>query len=315
MISTPRVSVLLPVYNAERYLLDAINSILNQTMQDFELIAFDDGSTDSSFNMLLEIARDDPRLRVFSRCTRGLAATLNEMIGLARAPYFARMDCDDISLPERFECQVARLDAESDLVAVGGNALLIDPDGRPIMIMGVPSDHDTIDDRHLEMPPNCSIWHPSIMMRRTAVEQVGGYHEDYPYAEDVYLYLRLAEMGRLANLEEVVLHYRLHPQSMGHTSRFKQIESSIRAMQDARLRRGLPQHDDVIDPVQLAAKDDSESLLVRWGWWALLGENTATARYYAGKALLEAPLDRMRWMLGACAVRDSVRHWWHPKQG
>jgi glycosyltransferase involved in cell wall biosynthesis len=307
MTSNPRVSVLLPVYNAAQYLQSAVESILAQTMPDFELIAFDDGSTDESRAILDRMAERDPRIRVFSRPNKGLIGTLNDAIAVARAPILARMDHDDISLPDRFARQLARLEAEPDLVAVSGNCLMTDPESRPLMTNDLPPDHETIDANHLQMPPNCSMAHPALMMRREAVERIGGYHEDYPSADDVDLYLRLAEIGRLANLEEVVLHYRLHPGSIGHTRRFEQVESSIRAMRDARARRGLPPHPDPGDAAAIAERDDGEDLSLRWGWWALKGGHVASARHYAGKALREAPFDMSRWALAACVLRDSLR--------
>src|SRR5690242_20811965 len=102
----PKVSVLMPVYNAEHYLQTAVESVLNQTFKDFELVAFDDGSTDRSLSMLRAFESKDARVRVISRENRGYLIALNEMIALARGEYLARMDADDICRPTRFEKQV-----------------------------------------------------------------------------------------------------------------------------------------------------------------------------------------------------------------
>ena len=130
---TPAISVLLPVYNAERYLGLAVESVLNQTFDDFELLAFDDGSSYQSLSILREFAAKDSRVRVSSRENRGpLVVALNEMIAIARGPYLARMDADDICRSQRFEKQVAYLEAHPECVMVGSKCLAIDPEGMPI---------------------------------------------------------------------------------------------------------------------------------------------------------------------------------------
>ena len=119
MHRVPRVSVVLPVFNAEPYVGEAVESILAQSLADFELIAIDDGSTDGSPGILTGFAARDSRVRVITRENRGLAATLNEGIGLATAAYCAIMNADDISLPERLAKQAAFLDAHPHVAAVG----------------------------------------------------------------------------------------------------------------------------------------------------------------------------------------------------
>src|SRR5690348_4391733 len=103
MSNAPKVSVLLPVFNAERYLRAAVDSVLSQTFDDFELLAFDDGSTDQSLSILREIEANDRRIKVISRENRGYLVVLNELVELARGSYLARMDADDICRPTRFE--------------------------------------------------------------------------------------------------------------------------------------------------------------------------------------------------------------------
>src|SRR5262245_22908484 len=141
----PQMSVLLPVYNAERYLRQSVRSVLDQTFSDFELLAADDGSTDLSLSILQEIASTDPRVRVISRENRGLVETLNELIGVSRGRYLARMDADDRCLPQRFDRQVAYLNEHPDCVAVGARCLLVDPEGLPIGFTVNELDHDGIE--------------------------------------------------------------------------------------------------------------------------------------------------------------------------
>lgn len=307
MAASPRVSVLMPVYNGEDYLQEAVESVLSQTMGDLELIVLDDGSTDGTRAILERLAAKDTRLRVISRPNKGVSQSRNELIEAARAPILAMMDADDICLPDRLERQLARLEAEPELVALSGNCLMIDPVGRPIRTNDLPPDHETIEARHMEMPPNCSMAHPALMVRRSAMERVGGYLHDYPWAEDFDLYLRLGEIGRLANLEEVVVKYRLHPKSVGHANRLEQFESSIRAGHRARERRGLPKHETPIDAAAIIAAEAVGGASRRWGWWALAGGHLASARHYARKAVMEDPLSVESWRLMACALRDSLR--------
>lgn len=307
MTSTPRVSALIPAFNAEAFVQEAAESILAQTMTDLELIVLDDGSTDNTRAILERMAAADPRMRVISRENKGLSQSRCDLVDAARAPFFAIMDSDDVSMPNRFELQLARLEADPELVAVSGQCLFIDPEGWPIRTNDLPIDHETIDARHMQMPPACSMAQPALMMRRTALEQIGGYHHDYPYAEDVDIYLRLAEIGKLTNLEEVVLKYRLHPKSVGHAHRKVQLESAIRAGHRARARRGLPPYDDPLDTAALVAEETGGGSLQRWGWWALDGGYPASSRRFARKALMENPLDKESWRLAVCAVRDSLR--------
>ena len=141
----PKVSVLLPVFNAERYVHAAVSSVLVQTCRDFELIVVDDGSTDASLTILQSLAKSDRRIRLLSRANRGLVATLNEMLGLARGELICRMDADDICRPGRIETQVNYLARHPDCVAVGSRSLFIDPEGLPIFEFMDRYTHEEID--------------------------------------------------------------------------------------------------------------------------------------------------------------------------
>ncbi len=130
-MTSKNVSVIMPVYNGERYLEAAVESILNQTFSDFEFIITDDGSTDTSLALLRRYANRDPRIRLISRPNTGYVKALIEAVPLAKGKYIARMDADDISLPERFERQVRFLEQNPDYAVVGSKVLLIDSDGAP----------------------------------------------------------------------------------------------------------------------------------------------------------------------------------------
>ena len=165
----PAISVILACYNTERYIASAVKSILAQTFGDFELILINDGSTDRSTEICKSLAAQDNRIRLISRPNKGLTKTLNEGLALATAPLIARMDADDISLPTRFEKQVAYLNANPDCVCVGSRVTLIDPYDSPISV----TDHKLIMkqiDADLLKGIGWSIVHPAAMMRTDAVQ-------------------------------------------------------------------------------------------------------------------------------------------------
>jgi glycosyltransferase involved in cell wall biosynthesis len=199
------VTVVLPVYNGEKYLPAAIESILAQTFTDFAFLIIDDGSTDGSADVIQSYAQRDPRIRPTVRSNRGLVATLNEGIAEARGKYIARMDADDISMPERFMQQVAFLDANPRCVALGTSFILIDEAGKEVKIWHCFVHDSTV--RHALAAEGC-IPHPTAMCRKSAVIEAGGYREDYPAAEDYDLWRRLARIGELSNLAELLLYKR-----------------------------------------------------------------------------------------------------------
>jgi glycosyltransferase involved in cell wall biosynthesis len=298
--SLPKVSVLLPLFNAERYLAEAVESILAQSFRDFELLVHDDGSTDGSLRILRDFSRSDPRVIVSSSPNQGITPTLNFLLRKAQAPYIARMDADDVAFPQRFERQVGYLDSHPDCVLVGGRIVLIDPEGRKLKVFQLPTSHAEIDAENLR--GRMAIAHPVVMMRATAIKKVGGYREGFTHAEDIDLWLRLAEVGRLANLDEVLLYYRQHFQSVGMTKRRDQIGAHISAVSDAFVRRSLTGEPEISLPLVIV-DEGTVSSWRRWGWWALQGGNVAVARYYAVRALRSSPFEIENWRLLACALR------------
>lgn len=293
------VSVILPVHNASRYLQQSIESILEQTYDNFEIIAIDDGSTDTSLTILQALTAADSRLKVYHQENIGITATLNRAVQQASGKYIARMDADDISLPHRFKAQVEYLNANPEIVAVGGKVLMIDDDDLPISDSPTALEHEAIDQEN--MLGRTSINHPAVMMRATAIKQLGGYNPAYRFGQDLDLWLRLAELGRLANLDSRVLLYRLHPQSAGVSKRAIQVDCIKRAIRAAVERRGL---DSAHEELRLGDAPASLAHSYRnWGWWALRAGNLHTAKKYARLALLKTPLNTDSWRLYYCVQR------------
>lgn len=295
---SPAVSVLIPVYNAERYIAEAVESILAQTFADFELLIVDDGSTDSSLFIVEAYARRDDRIRVTSRKNCGIVATRNELLSKSIGQYCALLDADDIALPERLSHQVRYMEQHPHVVVVGSRVLLIDSDGEPIHEMADLFTHEQIDRQHLE--GITQIYHPSAMLRREAVEQVGGYRDDYPSAEDLDLYLRLAEIGQVVNLADVLTRYRQHLASDGYTRRQLQIRCANAAANSARRRRGLPPLQQNAEEIYQATTADHYR---KWSWWALGSGNVNTARKYAIAAVRQQPFAMESWKTMYCSLR------------
>lgn len=207
-MSTPAISVAMSVYNGERFLAEAIDSVLAQTFGDFEFLILDDGSTDASRAMIEAYALADPRIRPIFRENRGLIASLNQLLEDARAPIIARMDADDASHPERLARQKAFLDANPDYGVVGAWSEDVDEFGRPHITAGFdhPIDHAAFlaaIERDTAL-----LCHPVVTYRRDVVRLVGGYHAAFAHCEDFDLWLRLAGVTKLANLPERLIRYR-----------------------------------------------------------------------------------------------------------
>lgn len=205
--STPRVSVILPVFNFERFVAEAVDSILGQTFPAFELIVIDDGSTDGSPAILADRAASDSRVRLVSRPNRGLTHTLNEGVSLARANYVAIMNADDIALPARLEKQVTFLDTHPAVAAVGTATRMFAERGTRKVDAVMMVEPEALRSLLQSTSPFA---HPTVMFRRQAVVDVGLYRPSLEPAEDYDLWLRLAERFDLANLGVPLLEYRLH---------------------------------------------------------------------------------------------------------
>jgi glycosyltransferase involved in cell wall biosynthesis len=205
----PLVSVVMPVYDGERFLAEAIESVLGQTYPQLELVLVDDGSSDRSWAIARECAGRDGRVRAFrNERNLGIVATRNRAFAEAdpRSEYFAVMDADDVCMPDRLERQVAFLQAHPGHAIVGGNTLIIDEHGAQIGQRRYPSTHQQIARVITRYNP---IAQPTVMIRRSALEVVGRYSTRFPRCQDYDLWLRMAARFEVANLDAYTLKYRL----------------------------------------------------------------------------------------------------------
>lgn len=214
------VTVLMPVYNGEKHLAEAISSILGQTYRDFEFLIINDGSTDKSDEIILSYT--DSRIRYIKNETNlKLIATLNKGIDLASGKYIARMDADDIALPHRLERQVLFLEKNPNVIVAGSWYKCI---GDLETTTQYPVSHEEIK---MEMLYHCPICHPSVMWRVNTYAEVH-FCAEFLHAEDYDLWSRLIVLGEFTNIPEVLLCYRIHQQSVSRSNQETQNKNSIR---------------------------------------------------------------------------------------
>ena len=297
----PTVSVIMAVYNAEAFLDAAVQSILEQSFADFEFIIIDDGSTDRSNAMLQDYARKDNRVRLISRPNKGLTVSLNEGWKLARGEFLARMDADDVAAPDRLRIQVEYLRAHPDVSVLGGAYELIDDAGRMLTTIVPPTDDATLQEHALSgRTPIC---HPLAMMRRDAVQKVGGYDEEFTVAQDLDLWLKLGEVGKLACVPQVLLRYRQHEESVSEKKQAQQVRNMKLACERAYARRGITRDflgENGWRPT--SARRSRHEYALRYGWWAFKSAQRRTAMIYGLRAIGTIPWSAEGWKLLACAV-------------
>lgn len=225
-MSSPVISVVMPVYNSEPYLAEAIESILNQTFADFEFLIFDDGSTDRSPEIIREYARKDARIiPQFSPINRGYVVHLNEGIRRSRGKYVARMDSDDVALPKRFEMQQSFLACHPAVGIVGSSWITIDEKGSEVGLVKRSSTPSYVFWRCFFGNP---LAHPTVTYRKEIVASVDGYNELRVPSEDYDLWTRIIDNCEFSNIEEPLLKYRVHSASVSILRREYQLRLSYR---------------------------------------------------------------------------------------
>lgn len=257
---SPRLSVVMSVYNGERHLASAIESVLEQDFGHFEFLIVDDGSRDGTAAILARYAARDPRIRIIEQKNTGLTIALRNAIAQARAPLIARMDADDLSLPGRFARQVELLDRRPDLVAVTCHVEHFRDDG-------------TIRSVSSHIGPEALIplyntfcnrigGHGQVVFRRAAYEAVGGYDPAFRYSQDYDLWTRLTEHGGFGVIEDVLYRWRVEHGSITDRNKSAQLECAIRVAQR--------EHEKLTG----IAMDRATALALIAFWWARKPEKT-----------------------------------------
>lgn len=234
-MTVPKVTVIMSVYNDERYVREAVESILNQTFRDFEFVIINDGSTDRTREILLSY--NDERIRLLDQENKGLTPSLNRGIAYARGEYIARMDGDDITDPTRLEKEADFLDRNQTIGLVGTFAYRIDEEGRIISLYTYKT---TTDEIKKNLWVDCSFCHSSVMFRKACIDMVGGYREKVGPTEDYDLWFRITERFNAANIPEPLHFFRIDPQGITVKKRFDQLRYMrlVRRLAEDRQKQG-----------------------------------------------------------------------------
>jgi glycosyltransferase involved in cell wall biosynthesis len=305
---SPRVTVLMPVYNAAPHLLEAVNSILTGSFKDLELLAINDGSTDESEEILQRIA--DPRLRVTRNpANEGVIATLNRGLDLAEGDFIARMDADDVSMPDRLARQVAFMDENPEIGLSGTWARTFG--ARPERMIRVPLSPVEI---HMQLFAFNAICHPTVILRRNLFARYNlRYSADARHGEDLDLWMRASNYFGLANLPIVGLRYRVHASQV--TQRFEAEQQETLAK--LRRRQLLPLVSDASEAaikLHLKALDVRQSLthdeLVAIGeWLKRLEDSNSRVNRYDASAFHSFLVQR--WLNAAHRCKPRNIEVWH----
>ncbi|SCZ67233.1 glycosyltransferase family 2 protein [Thiohalomonas denitrificans] len=306
MMTEELVSVVMPAFNCETYISQAISSILEQDYRNIELIIINDGSTDGTGEVISRFSSADPRIKVVTRANKGLVASLNEGISLARGKLVARMDADDISMPFRIRKQTEHLDSHPEISILGGQAIQIDMEGKRGGGLRKPTDAYAIEQF---LKYGCPVIHPTYMVRKEVYEHLGGYR-DLMASEDIDFLVR-AHLANyvIANLSQNVLFYRTNPAGMSSRNAFVQMRNTRRIL--SQIHKGRQS-----DKAEITAKKSEEigsSMSRRWFefWWKtrikLLSNRESRNRQLTALGVLFCSLMHYELLLASYRAARSLR--------
>lgn len=264
-VPDPHITVLMPAYNAEKYIRSAIDSVLDQTFADFELLIINDGSTDATESLIR--AYDDARIRLINQSNQGIAAALNLGLLNAKASLIARFDADDLCLPERLEKQYKFLQSHPEFDIVGCDAEYTDMNGEYVFTYRMPA-HDAVSIRALSMH-KCPFIHSAVMFRKASILSAGGYDANAFAFQDHLLWCRVIKNSNGYNLPEALIKVRLNPESISidekwRTKRFREIKASS-------IARGAISAEDGIELKQILQLQNNPKIK-EGSYYSLLGK-------------------------------------------
>jgi len=300
----PKITILMPVYNGGKFVREAINSILCQTFTDFEFIIIDDGSTDNSVS-IVESYNDSRIILKHNTSNLGLIKSLNKGLELAKGKYIARMDADDFSKPNRLELQNNFMDYNHDVGVCGTWVQVI---GEQNAIWKPPIADDNI---RSSMVFENVIYHPTSMFRRNLLEKNNIYYnESMNCAEDYAFWLQWSAYTKLANVGEILLNHRIHPESIGATNKNKQqeIASQIRFLQIEKLGITPDSHEFILhnDISQWHFQDSRQFVLLSEKWLIKLRDCNKTTSWFPEPAFTRVLSER--WY-GICRNAQKLGPW------
>lgn len=291
---SPLISVVMSVYNDAQYVAKAVQSILDQSETRFEFLIMNDGSTDGTGDILDRFAAQDSRIRLFHQTNRGTIPSVNTLYDLVETPLIARMDGDDIALPERFAVQLAFMDAHPDIAAVGSNTHDMDERGTITpCALSYPLDPQNIAEA---LKTHNVICQPSVMVRTEAIRAVGGYHAMYRHCEDYDLWLRITEHYKMANIADKLLIYRRSAGQVSEKNRFTQAYGSVLA-QIAHAERVAGRADPFAGRQEYPTMDELEQMFPASPLPAFVRQQVIESVKYSRVGLQDGGLDMMKAQL------------------
>ena len=313
-----KISVVMSVYNGGATLAATLESILAQTLRDFEAIVVNDGSTDDTARVLAAYAERDLRIRVIEQENAGLTRALIRGCGAARGEYIARHDAGDLSHPRRFEKQAGLLDADPRLAFVACWTAFVGPEQEPMYVTrgtgvasAAPAHIIDVDARHGTVDAPTS--HPAVMFRRDAYERAGGYRAAFYYAQDWDLWYRLAEQGMFQIVPEVLYEVRFTPGAISSFARKMQVDLLALSMAAMRARRNGESDEAIV--ARAAEIGRATGTMRRAPGLYFIGEalrrnGDARARKYFQAAIAESPLYFRAWvrLFQSLILRAGTRH-------
>ena len=239
-VSTPKISVVIPVHNGAAYLREALESIITQTFQDFELLIMDDGSTDSTSKIIKDFAEKDHRIKIFHQQNSGVVKSLNTLIAHSKTSFIARMDADDIAYPKRLKAQYEYMKNHPKTVLLGTYAKIIE--SKKNWRRNTAFTEDILNRWYLSIIP--PFIHSGVMFSKHAFDQAGGYREDEYPAEDYGLWVRMKHFGHLNSIPETLMDYHLNDRGISSKNFKKQIakrdELNFKNLEDLYEKNEIP---------------------------------------------------------------------------
>lgn len=307
-MKNPKVTVLMSVYNGEKYLREAVDSILEQTFKDFEFLIVNDGSTDKTAEILKSY--QDPRIKIINNEKNiGLTKSLNKGLKVAKGEYIARQDADDISLPERLKKEVEFLEQNINVGLVGTDYLFINEKGKMVHIVKCLNGSKELKEKLLE---GNQFGHGSVMLRRECIYRVGAYREEFKFSQDYDFCLRIAEVYDVANISEPLYKWRINIKSISVKKKMLQDKYASLAIELAKERKKIGQ-----DKLQTLKKKEINNLLdgylisksgfqskrdiaQNYCFWSKIffkGKDYKSAFKLLVKSLANYPLNKETWVL------------------
>jgi glycosyltransferase involved in cell wall biosynthesis len=313
-MNTPKITILMPAYNAEKYIGEAIRSVLVQTFSDFEFLIVNDGSNDGTQQVIDSFS--DERIVQVTQVHSGVSKTLNNGLSMARGEYIARFDADDICFPDRLEKQHAFLESHPEYVMVGSDAEYILENGEHLFDFAcIAHSHEAIMDK---LYFYCPFIHSSVMYRKEAVITAGGYSLPAHNFEDYLLWTQLSKIGELYNLPEILIRVRFNPASVTIDEKWR--GQRFRELKRKAIRRGYVTKEEGDELQAILQKQDMKHVK-EGAYYALCAKKFLTDNYqpkesrmYARKAIHAMPfrLDNYALLLAGFLPEKFIQ-WLHKR--